>query len=623
MTPTRRETLALMAGALIAPSALAAQDLPPLAERLPRTPRVVNLAAMGRQPGRQGGRLRILIGGPRDVRYAPIIGYSRLVGYDTSLNLQPDILESYEAVRDTQFTFRLREGHRWSDGSPVTAEDFRYTWEDCALNPEMFPGGPPVTMLVDGKPPRFTVLDDRTVRYEWDAPNPEFLDLIAAPVPLRLLLPSAYLKQFHAGYQSAEVLAPLIKRERVDDWVNLHTKLSRQSRPENPALPTLEPWMPRTAPPAEQFVFTRNPYFHRVDENGVQLPYVDRLEFNISSSDIIPAKTGTGDSDLQFTGLDFADYTYLRDAEKRFPIKVTLWRRTQGSRIALIPNLNCRDDVWRRLFRDVRVRRALSMAVNRDELNKAVFFGLAEESNNTVLPESPLWKPMLSSAWASYDPDASRTLLGESGLTLTPGRGIRTLSDGRRAQIIVETAGESTLQTDALQLIADHWREVGIELLIRSSQRDIFRSRVLSGDIMMSVWEGLDNGVPTADMSPAALAPTADDQLQWPLWGAHYQSHGKSGKPPDIPAAIELLHLYDGWQRSVSHEERRVVWDKMLKLNAEQVFTIGTVNQTLQPMVHARDLRNMPDEALYGFAPMSYLGVYMPDTFWRDTGDGA
>lgn len=110
-----------------------------------------------------------------------------------------------------------------------------------------------------------------------------------------------------------------------------------------------------------------------MDENGVQLPYIDKVVMGVGSGDLISAKTGTGESDLQFTNLDFADYTFLKNAEKRYPIKVDLWKRTQGARIALMPNLNCKDLVWRQVLLDVRVRRALSLAINREEINKAVF----------------------------------------------------------------------------------------------------------------------------------------------------------------------------------------------------------------------------------------------------------
>ena len=154
-------------------------------------------------------------------------------------------------------------------------------------------------------------------------------------------------------------------------------------------------WTPgatRPQPPAEQFVFERNPYFHRVDENGLQLPYIDRFILNVSSSAIIAAKTGAGDSDLQATGIDFDDYTFLKDAEKRYPVKVDLWKATRGSRVALMPNLNSADPVWRQVLRDVRVRRALSLAIDRHEINMAVFYGLGTESADTVLPESPLYQ---------------------------------------------------------------------------------------------------------------------------------------------------------------------------------------------------------------------------------------
>ena len=169
--------------------------------------------------------------------------------------------------------------------------------------------------------------------------------------------------------------------------------MARQYRPENPDLPTLDPWRNTTKPPAEQFVFERNPFFHRVDENGLQLPYIDQFVLNVSSSSIIPAKTGAGESDLQFTGIDFADYTFLKDAEKRYPIKVNLWKRTQGSRVALLPNLNCgRRRSGGRCCRTCASAAPCRWRIDRREINMAVFYGLGKESADTVLPESPLYK---------------------------------------------------------------------------------------------------------------------------------------------------------------------------------------------------------------------------------------
>lgn len=626
----RRAALALIAaGAASAPlrsradgpgtaSVIDTSAWPPLADRLPKTPRVIDLAAMGRVPGRQGGTIRSLIGGQRDIRLMSINGYARLVGYDAQLSLQPDVLERVEVAGEMSFTFHLREGHRWSDGTLLTSEDFRHGWEDVLNDADVRSAGLPVELIAGGAPPRFTVLDPLTVRYEWDHPNPEFLPALAAPQPLVLLFPAHYMKQFHGRYQTPEALAPLLEEFRVETWPDLYLKLSRTYRPENPSLPSLDPWVNTTTPPAEQFVFLRNPYFHRVDENGVQLPYVDRWFLSVSEASIITAKAGAGEVDLQHFALDFSDYAYLKEAEQHHPVKVALWTVNRGSVVTLLPNLNCNQPVWRDLFRDVRVRRALSLAIDRHEVNMVSFFGLGAEGADTVLPSSPLFRPEYATAWAAHDPDQANALLDEVGLVARDGSGIRLLPNGKPMQIIVESAGESTLETDVLELVTDHWRAIGVALFTRVSQRDIFRSRAMAGDLMMSVWSGLDNAVPTADMSPAGLAPTSDAHLNWPLWGLHHYSRGTDGVAPDWPPAQELMELYEDWRSTTSSADRAAIWHRMLALRADQVLSIGTVNGTLQPLVRSARLRNLPEKSIYGFDPTSYLGVTMPDTFWYD-----
>lgn len=629
---TRRTALALLGSTLLPAGARAAGDreplylrpviesgkLPELTLRLPRNPRVVNIGAMGRQPGRYGGTVRILVGGQRDIRLMTVCGYSRLVGLDEKLNFQADILEKFDVEDDRVFTFHIREGHKWSDGEPLTSEDFRYMWEDVLANEDASPGGYGPALVIDGKPGTFEVVDELTVRYSWDTPNPDFLPALAGAQPLYLTLPAHYMKQFHEKYQEPDKLKELVKKYKVKSWANLHQRMARQYRPENPDLPTLDPWRNTTAPPAEQFVFDRNPFFHRIDENGLQLPYIDRVLLNVSSSAIIPAKTGAGEADLQFNGIGFSDYTFLKEAEKRYPVKVSLWKRTQGSRLALLPNLNVGDPVWGPLLQDVRVRRALSLAIDRREINLAVFYGLGRESADTVLPDSPLYKPEYQNAWTAHDPGQANALLDEAGLKERDDDGIRFLSDGRRAQIIVESAGEDTLETDVLELITDHWNKIGISLFIRTSQRDIFRSRAMGGEIMMAIWSGIDNGVPTADMNPGALAPTQEDQLQWPVWGLNYLTHGDKGSPPTMPEVIEQAALLEKWRGSATLDERVAVWHQMLANFTDNVFSIGLVNATLQPIVTASRLRNVPENGLYGFDPTAFLGVYMPDTFWLD-----
>ena len=171
--------------------------LPPVDQRLPETPRVINLAAMNRKPGESGGTWRMLMGDQRDLRMMTIYSYARLIVFDEQLHIVPDILDSIDIQGDKVFTFHLRKGHKWSDGQPFTAEDFRYYWEDVALNSKLSPSGPNAAMLANGKPPRFEMLDDETVRYSWDSPNPGFLPALAAAQPLFIFMPAHYLKQFN------------------------------------------------------------------------------------------------------------------------------------------------------------------------------------------------------------------------------------------------------------------------------------------------------------------------------------------------------------------------------------------------------------------------------------------
>lgn len=590
--------------------------LPPIAKRLPATPRRVAVDGPGRVPGRHGGALRLLMGDSRDIRMMTIYGYTRLVVFDSKLDLQPDILERIDVEAERVFTLRLRRGHRWSDGAPFTAEDFRYFWEDVANNPRLSPGGPPQPMIVDGKKPRFEVIDPQTVRYTWDHPNPVFLPALAGAQPLYIYMPAHYLKQVHERYADPAQLHHRVKALRLRDWGALHERLSRQYRPENPDLPTLEPWRNTTAMPAELFVFNRNPYFHRVDQNGRQLPYIDQVKMYIGTSSLIPAKTGAGESDLQARYLRFENYTFLKDASKRMDFDVRLWKRAEGSHCALFPNLNVMDPVWRKLLRDVRFRRALSLGINRRDINNVIFFGLATESANTALPESPLYDPALAGAWTRYDPALANRLLDEIGLTKRGADGIRLLPDGRKLEFTVETAGESTEETDILDLVGHDLRKVGMKVYVRSSQRDVFRRRIMAGQTLMSAWGGLDNALVGPDMEPDGLAPTSGAQLNWPRWGQHLQTGGREGEPPDMPEAAELVGLYHEWRHSESRSERLRIWQRMLQINADQVLSIGIVNSTLQPVVVSRRLRNVPEKGLYSFEPGAFFGLYMPDTFW-------
>ena len=592
---------------------VAAGKLPAVEKRVPATPLVVRLDEAGTQPGKHGGTLNTLIGRSRDVRMLVVYGYSRLVGYDRKLALNADILESYDVKEDRVFTFKLRKGHRWSDGQPFTADDFRYFWEDVANNSELSPTGPPSDLLVEGVAPKFEVLDPLTVRYSWAKPNRDFLPRLAGASPLYIYRPAHFLKRFHKKYSPKVVESESKAGKR--GWAAAHNKQDNMYQFDNPDLPTLEPWVNTTKLPADRFIAVRNPYFHRVDSRGLQLPYIDRVVMAVAEGKLIPAKASAGESDLQAREVSFNNYTFLKKNEKLNNYKALLWRTGIGAHFALYPNLNVNDPVWRTLVRDVRFRRALSMAIDRGLVNQVLYFGLGKESNNTVLPESPLFKESYQKRWAKFDKKAAEKLLDEVGLKRGPD-GVRLLPDGRLLEIIVETAGESSEQADVLELIRETWKDAGIKLFTKPSQREVLRNRVFSGEALMSVWTGLENGLATADMSPDDLAPTSQQQLQWPKFGQFHETSGKSGQTPDIPEVIELAKQNAAWRAATSSAEREKAWQQMLSIHAEQQFVIGVISGVPQPVLVRTNLMNVPEKGFYNWDPGAFFGIYRPDTFW-------
>ena len=589
------------------------KKLPPVKQRLPENPFVVTMDGKTSELGQHGGTLNMLIGRARDVRLMMVYGYARLVGYDANLKIVPDMLESIDVKEDRVFTMKLRMGHKWSDGQPFTSDDFRYFWEDVANDKDITPTGPPANLLVGGVPPKVEYPDKNTVRYTWPKPNPEFLAQMAGPSPLFIFRPAHYLKQFHKKYTPK-----VVELEKNDpgkrSWAAIHNREDNMNNYDNPSLPTLQPWINTTKPPADRFVGVRNPFFHRVDSAGRQLPYIDRLVMPIADGKLIPAKAGAGESDLQAREIQFSNFTFLKKGEKANNYRTLLWRTGQGSQFALHPNLNASDPVWRQLFRDVRFRHAMSMAIDRAQINQVLYFGLASPGNNTVLSESPLFRKQYQSSWTQFDLKAANKLLDDIGLKRGPD-GVRRLSDGRPLEIIVETAGETTEQTDILELIRATWKEAGMKLFSKPSQRDVLRNRVFSGEAMMSVWFGIDNALPTADTSPDELAPVSQIQLQWPKFGQFHETAGKAGEAPDLPEAIELMKLREAW-RGESREGREKVWHRILAIHAEQQFTIGVVNGVQQPVVASTALKNIPEKGLYNWEPGSFFGMYRPDTFW-------
>lgn len=598
--------------------AVASGVLPPVRERVPSEPRIIAMKGKDQRPGRHGGKLNTLIDKAKSVRYFVVWGYARLVGYTPDLELRPDILKDVKIEDNRVFTMTLRKGHKWSDGAAFTTEDFRYYWEDIANNGELKPAGPLASLLVDGKPPKVDIIDEVTVRYSWDSPNPTFLELLARSAPPFIYRPAHYLKQFHKKYGDAAKIEAAVRDARVRNWASLHNRKDQMNKNTNADMPTLQPWMNTTSYSKTRFVLRRNPYFHRVDPAGKQLPYIDEIIATVAASKLIPAKAVAGETDLQARSLSFANIAILKHGEKTAGYRTLLWPIAKASNLALYPNLNTNDPVWRRLLRSTQFRRALSLGIDRKLVNRTLFLGLGRETGNSVLNQSPLYNAALSVRWAQYDPELANSILDGLGLDKRGSDGYRLLPDGRRAEIVVETAGEKQDEIEMLQLMSATWKKLGLKLFSKPSQRDVLRERSYIGETVMTVSSGWDNGIPSPRMSPVELAPTQQDNLAWPKWGQHYETKGRSGEAPDLPAARRLLELYHDWLRADDDGRRTEIWNDMLKIHADESYVIGVVSGVRQPVVVSGKLRNVPEEGIYGWDPGSQFGIHRPDQFWID-----
>jgi peptide/nickel transport system substrate-binding protein len=189
-------------------------------------------------------------------------------------------------------------------------------------------------------------------------------------------------------------------------------------------------------------------------------------------------------------------------------------------------------------------------------------------------------------------------------------------------ELVIETAGERQEVEDALQIITDTWREVGVKLIMRPLDRDILRNRVFAGSTMASVWYGWDNGLPTPETSPDRLAPRHQEFLAWPKWGQFFQTAGTAGERPDMEPARQLMTLAAAWEHATSRKEKHAIWKDMLQIHADNVFAIGVLARAPQPVVVADRLRNVPENGLWAWDPGAHFGVHRMDEFFFARGVG-
>ncbi|MCH2314737.1 MAG: ABC transporter substrate-binding protein, partial [SAR202 cluster bacterium] len=232
---------------------------------------------------------------------------------------------------------------------------------------------------------------------------------------------------------------------------------------------------------------------------------------------------------------------------------------------------------------------------------------------------SPLFDEKFANRWSQFDLNGANQMLDNLGLVKRNSKGFRLLPNGQPMELTVVFSTEEDEPSDILELVSDTWRKIGIKVLSKPLHREVMRNRIFSGNVQMSIWSGLENGIPNASSSPAELAPTSQQQLQWPMWGQYLETGGKSGQAIDMEVPQKLFELKDAWREARSEGDRIKIWHEMLDTYTSNVFSIGIIASVPQVVLVNSRLQNVPDKAIYNWDPGAHFGIYRPCTFWFDS----
>jgi peptide/nickel transport system substrate-binding protein len=572
--------------------------LAPVAERMPLEPRVVQVVE---EIGTYGGTWRRVAVGPGDVG-----SWNHRLSYDCPLRYGPDgaviephIIKGFEVSDDgAEFTLFLRKGHRFSDGEPFTADDLMYWYEDNATNEEMSPNGIGGWLAVEGEGVVVTKVDDYTTKWSFVAPYGLFIAQMAATRYgwAFSAYPKHYLQQFHPTYTKREDVEKVATDEGYDNWMGLHG--NRRSW-RNPDLPSNKTWIGVRLPPDIPCSMERNAYYFLMDPEGNQLPYIDRIRMEVvENKDVLNLKAVAGAVDHQFRHLSWENFPLFVENAEQGDFRVVQWTLAQGANVCFAPNQNHEDPGIRELMETKEFRQALSVAIDREEMNEVIFMGLGTPRQASVVPSFPAFKPEHATAYAQYDPDLADELLDGIGLTERDSEGFRLRLDGEPLTINCEYAPVFGPWGDVIEMCANYWADVGIRVFPKEESRDLFSERGSAGTVQdMSVWM-MDRSAhfwlqPIFQMPIRGGTPASSGAL----YNDWYDSGGESGEePPDeVKKAYELV---EAMKTATSDEELIAFASELLDLNAEELWYIGTVGLLPHVGVVKNNMRNVLEEGV-------------------------
>ena len=592
-------------------------DLPPVAERLPEAPLVLEPVE---SVGTYGGTLRNV--SPEDLGWLrQLIMVEPWAKWERDLNgIRPNTLEGWtwnDAY--TEVTLDFREGMRWSDGAPVTADDFMFFWNDMVLNenvPVTFPGG----TVVNGEPMTVEKIDDFTVKLTFAGPNPLFMELASRGHYNSSLwiVPAHYMRQFHPDYSDAT------------DTTALMSHYENTTRLQQLGMPTLSAWIVTEYTPGERIVAERNPYYWKVDTAGNQLPYIDVIDTTLAT----PAAVGQtvllnaigGNLDFQPRDYALADYSLLLENQEAGNYAVKMWSRGDFAWPWIMIAYDHVDQGIVDLFYMPELRRAMSHAMDRNKINDIVSFGLATPRQFALSPESPEFQTPegqslyeeWSNSYIEYDPALAASLLDSIGVVDADGDGWRDRPDGSRLQLIVDVPASSAESVSAMDLIKEDWDAIGLETIMNTLEWSAIDARAGNGEMMLRAWPSAAGW----GLLSAATVWAPIEGFTWSMGGQsigrHFQTGGAEGNPPRPGSMLERLQqAYATAVATVDPAERDAALLAAYRIHIDEgPITLGTVGEHPSPVVVSNRLRNVQDTGLTGGWDLGFPGTADPEQFY-------
>jgi peptide/nickel transport system substrate-binding protein len=589
-----------------------AGKLPPVAERVPAEPMVLKpLHSIGSYGGiwRRG-----FLGRGDQENGNRIRSGDKLLFWDkTGTEIAPGVAKGFELSADgRRTTLFLRKGMKWSDGAPFNADDFMFWYEDMYANKDLV-STPAPELLVKGKPVRMVKIDETTIAFEFDEPNYLFPRQLAGDTQvgggqsrlqsdgreLGLYAPAHYLRQFLPKSSSVEAANAKAKAAGYDNWVQYFRFLSDWGL--NPAVPTLSAWVMVSPINTQSWVMTRNPYYFVVDSAGNQLPYISKVQLTLAENpEVINLRAIAGEYDYMERFIDLAKLPVFLENAERGGYRVHLDPGVNGSDSLIYFNLAYTQDTEiRKWLQNVDFRRALSIGIDRGQLNEAFWLGLGVPGSQVpaaIVPESP--GDDYRNTWSTLDVKKANAMLDTIGLGKKDKDGFRLRSDnGERLRLQIDVAQTLTpTWPQQVEMIIQQWKAIGIWADAKLFERSLFYTRVRNDDNQMTIFS--NNGSESLFIFPSWVLPVDPQSSQGGVGHAKwYASNGASGLKPQIP---EMLKAYDMLRSatSVPEQERNKLAQDIWKIAADQVWAIGLVGQSPTYMgtrVVSRKLENVAE----------------------------